>query len=317
VTPAAQPPVAQSPVVAEVVRSGFVESRHCGRVVALAADGTPVLEIGDVNAPIFSRSSLKPLQALACLRAGWQPNDDAEVAIACASHSGEDAHLVVVRRILDSAGLDVGDLQNTPDWPLNVDAANALIRAGQGKDALHQNCSGKHAAMLATCIANGWSTDSYRDPQHPLQLAIRATVEDLCGEDVAATGVDGCGAPVFATSLLGLARAFARLASMPVADAMRRHPDLVGGTGRDVTDLMRAADGMVAKDGAEGVYAAALPDGRAAAVKIDDGAGRARRPVLAAALERLGVEPAATAALRDVPVLGHGEPVGCVRVALG
>lgn len=307
--------VAPSPVVAEVLRNGFVEGRHCGRVIALAADGSRVLYIGDVRAPMLARSSLKPLQTLGMLRAGWQP-DDEQIALACASHSGEDAHVSVVRRILAAAGLDERHLQNTPDWPLDTDAMHSLICAGASKSSLRQNCSGKHAAMLATCVANGWPTDSYRDPQHPLQQQIRATIEDLCDEPVTMTAVDGCGAPLFATSLIGVARAFATVASgTPVADAMLRHPHLVGGTGRDVTALLAA--GVVAKDGAEGVYVAALPDGRAAAVKIDDGAGRARRPVLAAALERLGVDPATTAELGDVPVLGHGERVGEVRAVLG
>jgi L-asparaginase II len=222
-------------------------------------------------------------------------------------------HLDVVRRILASVGLDGSALQNTPDLPLNEAAAHALVRAGGGKDALHQNCSGKHAAMLATCTMNGWPIDTYRDPQHPLQQHIRSTIERLAGEPVAAVAVDGCGAPLFAISLVGLARAFAAVAQGTVADAMRAHPDLVGGTGRDVTMVMQDVDGLVAKDGAEGVYAAALPDGRATALKIGDGAGRARRPVLAWALQQLGVDAQGTKRLRDVPVLGHGEPVGFVR----
>src|SRR4051812_715757 len=258
---------------------------------------------------MFPRSSVKPLQATAMLEAGWQPSDDAQIALACASHSGEDAHIEVVRRILASVDLDASALQNTPDLPLNEAAAHALLRAGGDKDALHQNCSGKHAAMLATCVANDWPIDTYRDPQHPLQQHIRNTVERLAGEPVAAVAVDGCGAPLFAISLVGLARAFAAVADGPVADAMRAHSELVGGTGRDVTTGMRDVEGLVAKDGAEGVYAAALPDGRAAALKITDGAGRARPPVLAWALEQLGVDAAATEHLREVRVLGHGEPV--------
>jgi len=304
------------PVVAEVVRNGFVESRHHGRVVGLNADGSIAFAIGAVEEPMFPRSSVKPLQATAMLEAGWQPRDDAEIAVACASHSGEDVHVAVVGRILASAGLDVAALQNTPDLPLNEAAAHALLRAGGDKDALHQNCSGKHAAMLATCVTNGWPIDSYRDPQHPLQQRIRSTIEQYAGEAVSAVAVDGCGAPLFAISLLSLARAFAAIAQSRVADAMRAHPELVGGTGRDVTAVMRDVSGLVAKDGAEGVYAAALPDGRAAAVKIGDGAGRARRPVLAWALEQLGVDATATERLRDVPVLGHGEPVGSVRNVL-
>jgi L-asparaginase II len=305
--------VRPDPVVAEVVRNGFVESRHHGRVVALNVDGSVAFAVGDVEAPMFPRSSIKPVQATAMLDAGWQPDDAAQIALACASHSGEDAHVAVVRRILASAGLDVSALQNTPDLPLNDTAARAVLRAGGDKDALHQNCSGKHAAMLATCVANGWPTDTYREPQHPLQQAIRRTVERLAGEPVAAEAVDGCGAPLFAISLVGLARAFAGLTDGVVGDAMRAHPDLIGGTGRDVSALMRDIPGLIAKDGAEGVYAAALSDGLAVAVKIDDGAGRARRVVLAWALEQLGVDPSATAALRDVPVLGHGERVGFVR----
>ena len=301
------------PVVAEVVRNGFVESRHHGRVVALNADGSTAFAIGAVEAPMFPRSSVKPLQASALLEAGWRPGDDAEIALACASHSGEDVHLDVVRRILASAGLDARDLQNTPALPLSEDAARALIRAGGDKDSLHQNCSGKHAAMLATCVAGGWPTDTYLEPGHPVQRAIRATIEKLTGDPAGATAVDGCGAPLFATSLVGLARAFAALATTRVADTMRAHPDLVGGTGRDVTAAMREIPGLMAKDGAEGVYAAALPDGRAVAVKIDDGGGRARGPVLARALELLGVDADATQSLRDVPVLGHGVPVGAVR----
>jgi L-asparaginase II len=303
-----------APLVVEVIRNNFVESRHRGNVIAVAADGSVVVEAGDVRAPMFARSSVKPLQATAMLDAGWQPQDDEQVALACASHSGEPMHTDVVRRILAAAGLDLTALQNTPSLPLNADAAHVLIRAGGDKDALHQNCSGKHAAMLATCVVNDWPTATYRDAEHPLQRRIRTTVERLTAEPVAATAVDGCGAPLFATSLFGLARAFGLLATSRAADAMRAHPELVGGTGRDVTAVMLAMPGLVAKDGAEGVYAAALPDGRAAAVKVEDGSGRARGPLLAYALERLEVDPDALAMLRDVRVLGHGEPVGELRV---
>jgi L-asparaginase II len=302
-----------APVVAEVVRGGLVESRHHGMVVAVGSDGSRMLEIGDVDGLMYARSSLKPLQALGMLDAGWDPGDDEQVAVAAASHSGEPMHVDVVRRILDSAGLEPDALDNTADLPLDTAAAHALLRAGEGPSRLHQNCSGKHAAMLATCVTNGWPTAGYRDPGHPLQVAIRHTVERCTGEDVAGVTVDGCGAPLFATSLAGLATAFAAIAQSRVADAMRAHPQLVGGTGRDVTALMRGVDGLVAKDGAEGVYAAALTDGRAAAVKIEDGGGRARTPVLVGALRALGVDSPAFDALATVPVLGHGERVGEVR----
>jgi L-asparaginase II len=285
------------PLVVEVTRNGFVESTHQGAVVVLDPSGRVLFACGEVDAPMYPRSSLKPLQALGLLDAGWSPPDDACLALAAASHSGEPRHLEVVRRILGAAGLDESALDNTPD-----------------PDHLRQNCSGKHAAMLATCVAAGWPTAGYRDPAHPVQLAIRATVERLCAEQVAHVAVDGCGAPLFAVSLTGLARGFAGVLGSPAAAAMRAHPDLVGGTGRDVTGLMSAAPGLVAKDGAEGVYAAAAGDGGAVAVKVYDGAARARLPLLLHGLDLLGVDVKPLHELVP-PVLGHGEPVGVVRVA--
>jgi L-asparaginase II len=177
--------------------------------------------------------------------------------------------------------------------------------------------------MLLTCVTNGWPTATYLEPDHPLQQAILETVEDVAGEPVAHVATDGCGAPIAAISLTGLARAFARLgAAAPgtpehrVAEAMRAHPDMVGGERRDVTRLMRAVPGLVAKDGAEGCFAAALPDGRAVAVKIDDGALRAATPLLAAALRALGADGEALGPLSERPVLGHGAPVGAVHTTV-
>jgi L-asparaginase II len=174
--------------------------------------------------------------------------------------------------------------------------------------------------MLACCVANGWPTEGYLEPDAPVQQAMTAALEDLAGERVLHVSVDGCGAPQHALTLPGLARAFTRLATAGpdthegrTAQAMRDHPVLVGGTDRDVTHLMQGVDGLIAKDGAEGVYAAALPDGRAVAFKITDGADRARRPVLAAALRRLGVESPEVARIGQVPVWGHTEQVGEVR----
>src|SRR3954453_12213257 len=311
------------PVIAEVVRSGVVESVHRGSVVGLGADGNAVLEVGDVDSQIFARSSLKPLQKLAFLRPGGQPASDEEIPLACASHSGEPAHLDVVRRILATAGLDEKALDNTPDMPLDAVAAREWARAGGEPDPLHQNCSGKHAAMLATCVANGWPTDGYRDPSHPVQQLVKETVAELTRDDVQHTAVDGCGAALFSCTLRGLARAFSRIASAAdgtieamVAAAMRRHPWLVGGTGRDVTTLMSAVGGLIAKDGAEGVYAAATADGRAVALKVGDGAGRPRAPVMVAALRRLGIDADGMAPLATMPVLGHGDRVGDVRAVI-
>ncbi len=245
------------------------------------------------------------------------------LALACASHSAEPMHLDGVREMLADAGLTEADLRNTPDLPYEPAERDVWVAAGRAARPLAQNCSGKHAAMLATCRAAGWDTRTYLDPTHPLQQRIAETIEEVCGEPVAATAVDGCGAPVAAVSLAGLARAFGRLATAGpgtdaalVADAMRAHPELVGGSRRDVTALMRGTTGAVAKDGAEAVYAIGLPDGRAVALKVADGGARARTVVLAAVLRRLGVESAAYARLEDAPVLGHGEPVGAV-VAVG
>src|SRR4051794_10360953 len=205
--------MADAPIIAEVVRNGVVESVHRGSVVGLDGAGHAVVEIGAVDAQVFARSSLKPLQALAFLRGGWQPESDEEIALACASHSGEPGHLDVVRRILAAADLDEKALDNTPDMPLDAGAAHEWARAGGSPDALHQNCSGKHAAMLATSVANGWPTDGYRDATHPVQQAIRRTIEDLTGGRVVAEAVDGCGTPLFAVSLVGLAGAFATMAT--------------------------------------------------------------------------------------------------------
>jgi L-asparaginase II len=314
-------PVLRSlPVLAEVVRSGFVECTHAGSVVALRPDGSAALALGELARPVLPRSSNKPLQAVALLAAGWEPADEQELALATASHSGEQVHLDVVRRMLAGAGLTEADLGCPAQLPLSEPAAHALLRAGGGASALTMNCSGKHAAMLACCVANGWPVGEYLDADAPVQRTMVSTLEDLAAEPVAHIAVDGCGAPQHALTLPGLARAFARLTTAApgsherrVADAMRAHPFLVGGTGRDVTQLMEGLPGSVAKDGAEGVYAAALGDGSAVALKIEDGAGRARPPVLAAALRALGVSAPVLEAMATADVLGGGAPVGQVR----
>lgn len=314
-----------SELLVEVVRGALVESRHRGTLVALDPSGAPVLSLGEVDAPAYPRSCVKPLQLAAMLDAGLAELDlpDEALAVAAASHAGESQHVDWVRRILAAVELTEDDLDNTPGMPLDAAARRELIRAGQGPDRIHQNCSGKHAAMLATARINGWPVVGYRDPDHPVQRAVRDRLERLTGEVPAAVTVDGCGAALFALSITGLARAFLRLVTAPegaaehqVCRAMRGHPLLVGGAGRDVTALMQAVPGLVAKDGAEGVYAAASPELGAVAVKIEDGAGRARLPALVAALRQLdrgehglpGLAPLATA-----PVEGHGEPVGEVR----
>ncbi|KRF28373.1 asparaginase [Phycicoccus sp. Soil802] len=307
-----------APVLAHYVRGGFVESAHRASVVATAPDGSHLLALGAVDDPIFPRSSNKPIQTLAMVRAGLRM-PPAHLALASASHSGEDFHVAAVREMLASVGLTEGALQNTPDYPVNEEAREGLLRAGGGKLPITQNCSGKHAAMLATCVVNGWDTATYRDPGHPLQQAISQTLAELTGDEITAVAVDGCGAPVMAVTLAGLARAFGRMAAAEpgtpeaeVADAIRGNPAYLGGTGRDVTALIEATPGLIAKDGAESVYAVGLADGRGVAVKVADGYPRAKPVILAAALRRLGVESPALEQLEHSPVLGHGEPVGAI-----
>jgi L-asparaginase II len=315
--------LSEAPIVAHVVRGGVVESVHRGTVVVTAPDGSVEWAVGDPAGSIFARSANKPIQASAMVRAGLDL-PDAELALACASHSGEAFHREAAARMLAGAGLTEADLQNTPDYPIDDAEREAWIRAGRPKAAIVQNCSGKHAAMLATCVANGWDTAAYRHPEHPLQRAITDTLGELTGEPVVAVTVDGCGAPLHGYAIAGLARAFGRIATAPagtaearVAAAIRAEPAYLGGTRRQVTRLIAEADGLIAKDGAESVYAVGLADGRGVAVKIADGFARAKAVVLAAALRRLGVDaPGALDDLATCPVLGHGEPVGAV-VAVG
>ena len=316
-----------APVVAEIVRSGFVEGHHYGSVVALDRDGAVEWSIGDVERPILPRSCNKPLQAAGMLHAGLDLDGEL-LALAAASHSGESFHLEGVRRILASAGLDESALQTPPGWPLDDDARDALIRAGGEKSAIAMNCSGKHAAMLATCVVNGWDVASYREPGHPLQAAIAETFAQLTGEPVDVVAVDGCGAPLLSASLVGLARAFGTIASARdgherrLADAIRTHPEFTSGTHRDEATLLHAVPGAVAKAGAESCYALGLADGRAVAMKADDGAARVRPALMAAALERMGVldeETVDAAAVRRtglVEVFGGGRPVGVVRATI-
>ena len=263
-------------LLAEVVRSGFVEGYHRGSVVVLDASGGAVAGAGDLTGPIFPRSANKPMQAVGMLRAGLRLADPADLALAAASHRGEPMHVERVR------------------------------------------------AMLRTCQAAGWPTEGYQHADHPLQVALEATVEELAGEPAAAVGVDGCGAAVFAMSLAALAGSYLRLVSAAagtqeaaVVDAMRAYPELVSGTDEPEARLMRELPGALVKGGAEGVLAIALPGTGAVAIKIDDGAVRPIYPVLASALGKLGVTAPVLSELaaqaRGVQQTGGGRPVGAVR----
>jgi L-asparaginase II len=315
-------------LLAEVIRSGFAESRHRGALVVLGPGGDVMLAAGAVTAPMFPRSASKPLQAAGMLRAGLRL-DGPLVALAAASHAGEPFHIAGVRGILAGAGLAEDDLRCPPGLPLDDQEQRRYLRAGGQADRIHMNCSGKHAAMLATCATAGWPVASYLQPGHPLQQRIRDTVESVSGETVSAVGVDGCGAPLFALSLTGLALAYQRMicaapgsAERVVADEMRAYPDWTAGTNRPESALMRAVPGLLVKAGAEGVLAVALADGWAATIKIEDGTARALPALAVALLSRLRADAVASAdaaaldRIGSVPVHGGGQIVGEVRPVL-
>lgn len=319
-----------------VHRSGFHEGSHFGSVVITDRDGSVLHARGDVESPIFPRSSSKPFQSVTMLVSGAALGG-ADLALASASHSGEPMHVSRALAMLAAAGVSEDDLRCPPALPMNEAAMLAVLEAGSGAAGAHghlarriyMNCSGKHAGMLTACVVQGWPIADYVAPEHPLQRRVGDEITRLTGETPSAVGIDGCGAPLFAISLLALARGFGRVSAAPhgsperrVSNAMRAHPEMVGGTGREDTRLMRAFAGLLVKGGAEGVHCAALPDGRCVAVKITDGGDRARMPVLVAGLRTLGIggDHTATALLEELgtgTVLGGGVPVGTVALAPG
>ncbi|KAA9111104.1 asparaginase [Microbacterium rhizomatis] len=316
--------------LAVVERSGFVESRHAGAAIVLHPDGTVATQLGDTSSPILPRSSLKPLQALTCLTAG-APLEGERLALATASHSGTDRHVGVVRDILDSAGLTEEALRCPPAWPGDSDARDELIRERLPPARVRMNCSGKHAAMLLTCVTNGWDAATYLDPQHPLQVQIKELVERLTGEKAVATAIDGCGAPVHTTSLAGLARAIHRIGTASetspfalhrsagaLVRAVRENPWTIDGPGRADTIVIERL-GVFAKGGAEGVMVMVAPDGTTTALKMLDGSGRAATAVALRLLERAGAlassDVADAMASLPLSVSGGGIDVGAIRPA--
>ena len=293
-------------VLVEVLRGALVESRHRGAVAVVDAGGGLVLALGEVERPVYPRSAIKALQALPLVESGTADRyglGDEELALACASHSGEPGHVAAATSMLAKAGLDVDALKCGAHWPIHQPSAQALARGGGAASALHNNCSGKHAGFLCTACALDSDPARYIEPGHPVQRAVKATLESLTGETIAqdACAVDGCSVPTWAMPLRSLAMAFARFGSgvglaperAKAAARLRAvcaaHPWHVAGTGRFCTEIMQRFGARVfIKTGAEGVYCAALPEqGLGIAVKCDDGAGRAAEMIMAATLARL------------------------------
>jgi L-asparaginase II len=307
------------PVLVTMERSGQVESSHRGAVVVLDAYGREVASAGTVDLPIFPRSANKPLQAVGMLRAGL-PVAGEQLAMVTASHSGEAGHVRRVLELLAGGGFGEHDLRCPPALPLGVAAQRDVLAAGGGERRAAMNCSGKHAGMLRACRISGWPAEAYLDPGNPVQQSIRETVAELTDHELVAPAVDGCGAPLWAVPLRGLAVAFQRLVQAgvgtperTVADVMRRHPWLIGGTDRDVTRLIAGIPGLLVKDGAEGVLVAAQPGVGAVALKIADGSPRARTPLLVAGLRRLGLAGRVLDDLAETAVLGGGKPLGALH----
>jgi L-asparaginase II len=300
-------------VLLEVVRNDLVESVHSGHLLILDRDGREVLALGDIDQLIYPRSAVKSLQTSAMLRAGLELNEE-QIALACASHAGSAEHLAVVRSILASVGLDESSLLNTPDKPLGSIERASWVGL---PTSIAANCSGKHAAMVATCKANNWDLASYKDPSHPLQLAIANEFEILSGEQISHVAVDGCGAPLFALTLRALARAIRSLALSEdlihkrVIRSCTNNPVLVSGINRLPTLLMEKVGGLFVKDGAESVMVMATRSGEVIVWKISDGSQRGAGELARASLSHLGIN----LEIEPEYVMGGGKVVGLIRAS--
>jgi L-asparaginase II len=326
-----------NPVLVEVTRGPLVESTHRGAVAVSDAEGRLRLAVGDVQRPIFSRSALKPIQAVPLIESGAAGKfslSDEEIALACASHSGEPQHTMRIAAWQERIGCTVGDLACGPHRPINEATATAMVRSGEKWTSLHNNCSGKHTGFMTLARGLGVPVQGYQEVGHPVQRRVEKALTELAGiSGPLPYGVDGCTVPNFALPLAALARAMAALADMSglsenraaacrrVVTSMLAHPELLAGTGRPCTQLMRQARDMAVKTGAEGVYVAILPAlGFGVALKIDDGAGRAAETAIASVLIALGAvkDEGAAHALAHAPVLNtRNVQVGERRLAAG
>lgn len=306
---------AESEVLAEVIRGDVVESQHRGHLVLLNANGTLKLSRGNPASLIYPRSSIKSIQASAMVRAGLEL-EPRLLALVAASHSGSQMHQDAVLEILALGGINESALLNTRDRPLGDDERRDW--GSQQPTSLAQNCSGKHAGMLLTCVINNWPTHNYLDPEHPLQVMCRIELEHLASEEVSKTSVDGCGAPLFLISLMGLAEAIHEITISKdpihriVLQACRDFPEMVAGRGRLTTRKMSEVPGLFMKEGAEGVNVGSMPDGRTFAYKIEDGSSRAIGALVVAALGEFGV----ASPHENTPIYGGNRVVGAIRAHL-
>lgn len=310
-------------MLASVVRSGLVEARHHGAVAVVDRGGRLTHRFGDVERPFFIRSAAKPFQAAVCVRLGATVSLE-ELAVGASSHGGDPVQIALTRRMLEAAGLDETALGCPPDWPASPRAARRLVGSGRTRPrGLWHNCSGKHALMLAATVANGWEVAGYLRPDHPLQQAIADEMASVFGPGSVPVGVDGCGAPTFRGSALGLAGAFARLVGDPayatVVEAIGRYPSLTSAPGAADAPVMVWLGG-VSKRGAEGCLGIGLPGRGGIGIKVWDGSARALPAVVFRVLDRLGWIPGGARSFLEStltsPVLGGGREVGGVRPAV-
>ena len=302
-------------VLAELTRNGLVESIHTGHLIMLNADGSVHKIKGSVEMPIFPRSSVKCMQASAMVRNGLKL-EPRLLALVEASHSGAQMHQDGVLEILASVGLNESDLQCAFDKPLGD--AERIAWGDKAATRLAMNCSGKHAGMLATCVANGWDIKTYLNADHPLQVAVLAEIESLAGAKVSNKTFDGCGAPLFALTTRELANAIRNITiskdpvHVEVMNAARTHPEMVAGEGRLTTRTMKSVPGLFMKEGAEAVEVASMADGRTLVFKISDGSWRAFGAIMHAALLDWGI----TTAEEAFNVYGGANIVGGMRAVL-
>jgi L-asparaginase II len=329
----------EDPVLVEVLRGDRVESRHHGCVAVCNADGDVVLALGDVEAPVFPRSAVKAFQALPLVESGAADLfslTQAEIALACASHSGEPVHAETAQAILQKCGCSVAALECGIHWPLSADASRSLASSGGKPSALHNNCSGKHAGFLCLSRAAGVETSGYVKAEHFAQREVKSAIEDMTKTPLGESAIDGCAIPTYAVPLKALAHGFARFggglglsparaaAAKRIREAAAAHPRLIAGAGRfDTLTMTILGQRAFVKTGAEGVYCAAFPElGLGAAIKCQDGASRAAEVAMAAIIGRfltLSDDDRAALAPLLAPVLRNwnGQAVGQIRASPG